>query len=76
MVGNNVILGHISPKMLNLGTRNAATGGVLYLEISQNYCSLIKKETAVQVFSSEFCEIFMSTFSGQFTKHIRETASV
>ena len=32
----------------------------------------IKKETLVQVFSCEFCEIFKNTF---FTEHLRTTAS-
>ena len=32
----------------------------------------LKKETLVQVFSSEFCKIFKSTFC---TEHLRTTAS-
>ena len=35
-------------------------------------CNFIKKETLVQVFSSEFCKIFKSTFC---TEHLRTTAS-
>ena len=45
----------------------AATGGVMwkkvFLEISQKACNFIKKETLVQVFSCEFCEISKNTFS-------------
>ena len=36
-------------------------------------CNFIKKETLVQVFSCEFCEIFQNTF---FIEHIRTIASV
>ena len=66
----------------------AATGGVLqekvFLEILQNSqentCARVsflitlqaKKEALVQVFSSEFCEIFNNT---SFTEHLRTTAS-
>ena len=35
--------------------------------------NFIKKETLAKVFSSEFCEVFKSTF---FTEHLRTTASV
>ena len=38
-----------------------------------NACNFIKKETLVQLFSCEFCEIFKNTF---FTEHLRTTASV
>ena len=34
---------------------------------------LYQKETLIQVFSREFCEIFKNTF---FTEHLRKTASV
>ena len=64
----------------------AATRGVLLkkmlLEISKNSqkntcapgaaCNFIKKETLVQVFSGEFCEISKNTF---FIEHLRTTAS-
>ena len=35
-------------------------------------CNFIKKETLAQVFSCEFCEISMNTFS---TEHLQTTAS-
>ena len=51
----------------------AATRGVLrkkvFLDISQNF---IKKETLVQLFSCEFCEISKNTF---FIEHLWTTAS-
>ena len=42
---------------------------IVFLEIAQNSqentcaCNFIKKETLAQVFSCEFCEVFMNTFS-------------
>ena len=36
-------------------------------------CNFIKKETPIQAFSCEFCEIFRNTF---FTEHLQATASV
>ena len=48
-------------------------GTVSYLIISQaSTCSSFKKETLVQVFSCEFCEIFKNTL---FTEHIGATTS-
>ena len=38
----------------------------------QSHFNFIRKETQVQVFSCEFCEIFKNTC---FTKHLRATAS-
>ena len=35
----------------------------VFLEISQNACSFIKKETLIQVFFCEFCEISKRTYS-------------
>ena len=40
----------------------------VFLEISQQVCNFIKKETLAQVFSCEFCEISKNTF---FTEHLR-----
>ena len=40
----------------------------LFLEISQQVCNFIKKETLAQVFSCEFCEISKNAF---FTEHLR-----
>ena len=37
------------------------------------YCNVIKKETLAQVFSSEFCEIFKSTY---FEENLQTTASI
>ena len=45
---------------------------MVFLEISQAY-NFIKKETLVQVFSCEFCEISKNT---AFTEQVRMTASV
>ena len=39
---------------------------------SASACNFIKKETLVQVFSCEFCEIFKNTY---FEEHLRTTAS-
>ena len=36
-------------------------------------CNVIKKDTLAQVFFSEFCEIFKSTF---FTEHVWTTESI
>ena len=46
---------------------------VFYQSLRLEACKFIKKETLAQVFSSEFYEIFKSTF---FTGQLRATASV
>ena len=43
------------------------------LKISPDVCNFIKKETPVEMFSSEFCEIFKNIF---FTEHLWTTASI
>ena len=64
----------------------AATGGALYKkDILENFakytgkhlrgdlCNFIKKEDPTQVFSCEFCDIFINT---SFTEHLRMTTSL
>ena len=46
--------------------------GKLHFLCSESCRNFIKKETLVQVFSCEFCEISKNTF---FTQHLRVTAS-
>ena len=41
------------------------------IKLQATVCNFIKKETLVQVFSCEFCEIPKNTF---FTEHLRATA--
>ena len=49
------------------------TGKHLYQGHLPQACTFIKKDTLVQVFSSEFCEISKNTF---FTEHLRASASL
>ena len=60
-----------SPKFCGIHRKTNVPESLFYKVAGLRPANLLKKETLVQVFSCEFCEIFQNTF---FTGHLWTTA--